>query len=270
MREGRRGGRRGEGGFALVLAILSLMLLTFLGLTLATTTSTELQIATNYRWSQQALYNAEAGLEAARVILANGADPGAMWNNLLPERRLDGGGNPVTWLDGAAPGPQTPSTTGRDYYRSDCDKRGGVGYGLVLNVGGVRYEDQSAYQGETLNGAFTLWVRRGLVVGNNGEYQDSDRGDTLMIVSEGVAPYTGTGTAFTVARQARRVLETQLTLGLAPAGEGCESMGGQEGLGPSGDNYNPCAPLVGAATGAPVKGLESAFGAGVTAVRTVE
>ena len=46
---------RGESGFALVLAILSLMLLTFLGLTLATTTSTELQIATNYRWSQQAV-----------------------------------------------------------------------------------------------------------------------------------------------------------------------------------------------------------------------
>ena len=57
----------GEGGFALILAILSLMLLTFLGLTLAATTSTELQIATNYRWSQQALYNAEAGIEAARV-----------------------------------------------------------------------------------------------------------------------------------------------------------------------------------------------------------
>jgi len=50
--------RRSERGFALILAILSLMLLTFLGLTLATTTSTELQIATNYRWSQQALYNA--------------------------------------------------------------------------------------------------------------------------------------------------------------------------------------------------------------------
>ena len=33
--------RPGEPGFALILAILSLMLLTFLGLTLATTTSTD-------------------------------------------------------------------------------------------------------------------------------------------------------------------------------------------------------------------------------------
>ena len=66
--EGR--GQRRQAGFALILAILSLMLLTFLGLTLAATTSTELQIATNYRWSQQALYNAEAGLEAAKLLLA--------------------------------------------------------------------------------------------------------------------------------------------------------------------------------------------------------
>ena len=58
--------RRHEGGFALILAILALMLLTFLGLTLATTTSTELRIATNYRWNTQALYNAEAGIEADR------------------------------------------------------------------------------------------------------------------------------------------------------------------------------------------------------------
>ncbi len=51
-----------EQGFALVLAILALLLLTFLGLTLAVNTTTELQIATNFKWSQQALFNAEAGV----------------------------------------------------------------------------------------------------------------------------------------------------------------------------------------------------------------
>ena len=80
-------GRRGERGFALVLAILSLMLLTFLGLTMATTTSTELQIATNYRWSQQALYNAEAGLEAARIVLSNVADVTTQWRRSCPPAR---------------------------------------------------------------------------------------------------------------------------------------------------------------------------------------
>ena len=87
MQDARHGRRTGERGFALILAILSLMLLTFLGLTLATTTSTELQIATNYRWSQQALYNAEAGLEAARIVLSNEADIATGWTTLLPTVR---------------------------------------------------------------------------------------------------------------------------------------------------------------------------------------
>ena len=77
MSDNRRD-RRHEGGFALILAILALMLLTFLGLTLATTTSTELRIATNYRWNTQALYNAGGGdrgreADAAGPELAAGA-----------------------------------------------------------------------------------------------------------------------------------------------------------------------------------------------------
>ena len=79
-------GRSRQAGFALILAILSLMLLTFLGLTLAATTSTELQIATNYRWSQQALYNAEAGLEAAKLLLAQIARVDGDFRNILPTR----------------------------------------------------------------------------------------------------------------------------------------------------------------------------------------
>jgi Tfp pilus assembly protein PilX len=41
------GRARQESGFALIMALLSLMLLTFLGLTLAVSTSTETQIANN-------------------------------------------------------------------------------------------------------------------------------------------------------------------------------------------------------------------------------
>ena len=129
---------RGERGFALILAILSLMLLTFLGLTLATTTSTELQIATNYRWSQQALYNAEAGLEAARIVLSNNADINQKWLNILPQPRVDGGGTPLWWDEGSAPGPVETRYTGRDFDNMTCDTRGGVGYGLVLDRRGHR------------------------------------------------------------------------------------------------------------------------------------
>ena len=247
--------RPAERGFALVLAILSLMLLTFLGLTLATTTSTELQIATNYRWSQQALYNAEAGIEAARVILARSADLTTKWDTILPARRMSGG-VPATWIEGSAPAPGTG--TGRDYYRIDCDTRGGMGYGLVLNALSQRWEDVSSFETFSLNGAFTLWIRRDLTVSNDGKYQDSDRNDMLVIVSEGVAPYTGAATAFTAARQASRVLETRLNVLLSTVGKPCESLSGQEGMGPSGDNYNPCAPL--ALEGGAALGLESAFG----------
>ena len=72
--------RAREAGMALVLAIMALMLLTFLGLTLAATTSTELQIATNYRWSEQARYNAEAGVEAGKVILIPALSPRGPWS----------------------------------------------------------------------------------------------------------------------------------------------------------------------------------------------
>jgi hypothetical protein len=253
-----------ERGFALVLAILSLMLLTFLGLTLATTTSTELQIATNYRWSQQALYNAEAGLEAARIVLSNVADISNGWLDQLPTQRTDTGGNPLWWADGSAPGPvDTP--TGRDFDQSTCDTRGGVGYGRVLEdtSSSTRYEDISTFEGQTLNGAFTIWIRRGLEVDNAGQFADSDRNDALIIVSEGRAPYSGPSTAFTAARQAVRVLETTFSLGLDTVGSPClGTQAGQEGMSPTGENFNPCAPITAGAGGS----LEGAFGVAATGV----
>jgi len=250
-RQNRVGPRAGERGFALVLAILSLMLLTFLGLTLATTTSTELQIATNYRWSQQALYNAEAGLDAARIILSEVADITTGWQLQLPTGRS----SPPSWVDGLAP-PPAATAIGRDFYKSTCDTRGGVGYGRVVVDGGQRYEDISSYSGQTLNGAFTIWIRRGLQVDNGGLFADSPRNDALIIVAEGRAPFSGADDAFTRSRQAVRVLETSFSLGLVSAGDPCLTQGGQEGLSPTGENFNPCALLTAGAGGS----LESAFG----------
>jgi hypothetical protein len=261
-----------ERGFALVLAILSLMLLTFLGLTLATTTSTELQIATNYRWSQQALYNAEAGLEAARIVLSNVADITDGWLNQLPTQRTDTGGAPLWWVEGTGSGPWTAPTgppptgdptVGDDFYKDTCDTRGGVGYGRVLEdtAASVRYEDVDTFEGQTLNGVFTIWVRRGLQVDNAGQFADSDRNDALIIVSEGRAPYWGAGTAFTAARQATRVLETTFSLGLDTTGSPClGTQAGQEGMSPTGENFNPCAPITAGAGGS----LEGAFGVAET------
>jgi hypothetical protein len=100
-----------------------------------------------------------------------------------------------------------------------------------------------SFQGETLNGAFTIWIRRPLRVTNAGEYSDDTRNDALVVVAEGVAPYTGPGDAFTRARQAVRVLETRFALALGTEGEPCGlgKMQGQEGGSPMGENFNPCA-----------------------------
>jgi len=250
--------RRGEAGFALVLAILALMLLTFLGLTLAATSSTELQIATNYRWSQQALYNAEAGLEAAKVVLSRLGGTGT-WDDTLPPVR------PGPWSLGTAPDPGTG--TGRDYYQKGCSgDRAGVGYGLVLAEGGQRYEDVSTFMAQQLHGGFTLWVRRDVVVNNDGTF--ADEADPLLVVvtAEGVAPYSAEGggaQAFTRANQAVRTLELKYNLVVQNTATPCVSMGGQAGLGPTGENFNPCA-LIEAGAGGTLEGAFGAAGQGET------
>ena len=253
MEDRSQGRHASQQGFALILAILALMLLTFLGLTLATTTSTELQIATNYRWSQQALYNAEAGLEAARIVLSGVADPANEWSAQLPTQR------PGTWAQGAAPVP-LDATVGRDFFRSNCDDKGGVGFGRVLTDPTARFENISEFPvggGQTLNGAFTIWVRRPLQSLANGELQDDPRSDAAVIVAEGIAPFFGPGDAFTRARQATRVLETRFMLETAAVGDPClGAQGGQEGGSPMGENFNPCAPITPGATGS----LANAFG----------
>ena len=253
-------GRR-ERGFALVLAILSLMLLTFLGLTMAATTSTELQIATNYRWSQQALYNAEAGLEAARYVLASVADPTTQWSTRVPAPRA------TPWTPATTPlaAPAWGDGQGRDYERFECDDRGnGAGYGRVLEDDSQRYENVSTFGGKALNGAFTIWVRRGLVANDNGEYTDLADNNKLVIVAEGVAPYTGDGvvgqmSALVRSHQAVRVLETRYQVGGTTTTNnpcGLNAGTGQAGMGATGDNFTRCVDIAGGSTGslAPVFG----------------
>ena len=245
---------RRQAGFALILAILSLMLLTFLGLTLAATTSTELQIATNYRWSQQALYNAEAGLEASKLLLAQVAAVTGDFSGILPVTRVGSWDYGVT---GAAGGPPFPVPVARalplrDYERMGaCADRAGVGFGRVLTSppGSKQpgdYQDTSTYMGSTLNGAFTIWVRRALVVSAAGKFSDNTDNTMLVVTAEGIAPYTrltaGQGDAFARANQARRVLEVGLSL-LVNQGNRCQGLAGQEGMGPSGENFDPCSPL---------------------------
>jgi len=258
-------GARDEKGFALVLAILALMLLTFLGLTLATTTSSELQIATNYRWSQQALYNAEAGMEAGKLILA--ATP--VWLGLVPPDRS----TPWTAGTGSVPTPWAGGALRNFEQRGCTGDRGGQGYGVVLFApappgtgAAVRWENVSTFMVPTqpLNGAFTIWVRRELLSRNDGTFVDDPSSPltNLVLTVEGVAPYTGTGGAagnFMRANQARRVLEMTWTL---LVGKPCRQLSGQKGQGPTGENFDPCSTLSEGAGGS----LASAFGASANRV----
>lgn len=228
-------GRGAQSGFALIVAILALLLLTFLGLTLATTTSTELQIAANYRWGQQAFYNAEAGLEIARKLLREQT----VWQIFLPQPR-----DPASM--GAAP---VWTATGRDFENQECDVAAVVGtagagyqgYGVILNlVGYTRLENVSTFLGQTINGSFTVWVRRPTTVDQTtGQIADSTADDNLIVTVEGTAPFVGAAanTNYAIRTRAVRILETEVQK-IDP--NDCENRGGQAGSSPLGSGYDPC------------------------------
>lgn len=257
MRDRRR---KDEEGIALVLALLSLMLLTFLGLALAATTSTELQIANNYRWSQQAFYNAEAGIEIAKKVLGS-----VDWTTVVPDARKDGT-DPLTWLgypgtppagdgDTLAP-PEAISAGSRNYENYACDWRGhGMGYGEVLNDGAFTYANVSsgdAVHAQTLRGAFTIWIRRpvepkAIEVTNGGvttmeltgRYQDVADGNSVVITAEGVAPYSGGAAGQALAQQYQAVRTLEATISNRSVSTVCETPGGQTG-GSEGSNFGKC------------------------------
>jgi hypothetical protein len=246
------------------------MLLTFLGLTMATTTSTELQIATNYRWSQQALYNAEAGIELGKRYLRQ-----IEWQTVLPPARTGGFTSGTGYGSGnCAQGPQpgycpTPFLTRatRSFENYACDQQatvaaaaGYAGFGMVLDDinFAVPFENVSTFLGSSLNGNFTIWIRRPftLSAANPPFLEDDTRNDRLILTSEGIAPYKNFTTqnaasAFAQANQARRLLEVTLQR-IAPGD--CENRTAQTGSGPLGAGFDQCDPIqaqgiLGGATG---------------------
>jgi Tfp pilus assembly protein PilX len=260
---------RSEDGFALILALLALMLLTFLGLTLATSTSTELKIATNYRWQQQALYNAEAGVEAGKRILSGLTN----WTPILPTKRTtswDGNTAPPSNRGGANAtynNNDAWSNATRNWENGPCDKRGdGVGYGAILDDATTLapYQYKTTIYGQSLNGAFTLWVRRPTMIKDDGtvvDYSGNGDEDHLVLVSEGVAPYTGaqlsSASAGNAAVQVVEVLLSKVT----PSSQGaCGTRAGQSGQGSLGAGFSACDAVTSA-------GLTSALGAAGTGGR---
>jgi PilX N-terminal len=241
---------RSQQGFALILALLSLVVLTLLGLTLATTTSTELQIASNYRWSKQAYYNAEAGVEAAVALLSTTGldDFGDM--STAPPGVLDVA-RTTSWAMSTLQMPTGPLPSGMDYYPvtaiPGCDERGGgVGYGRVVQIGATRLEEQSTVFGaQGLPGTFTAWVRREVRMNAaDGRFLDNDKNTVAVLTVMGTAPKTAPLSAFDRTRQATRVIE--VVIGKASGTTTCRGTlpaSGQVGRGPLNANYAKCVEL---------------------------
>jgi hypothetical protein len=225
--------QREQAGFALILAMLCLMVLTFLGMALATTTSTELQIATNYRWSQQAFYNAEAGVELGKRFVRQ-------FDSMLDVVGLQRTVNEMTappsdWTL-ARPGPD--GELSRNWENQACDTGGpgeyggGVGFGNVFDHPSFAapMQNSSVFFGQQLNGTFTLWIRRALEPDPaSGDFQDS--ATRLVLTAEGTAPYLG---AQQLPNRAVRFLTVEIERIEANQ---CGDYAGQGGSGATGSGY---------------------------------
>ncbi|MEO8360779.1 MAG: PilX N-terminal domain-containing pilus assembly protein [Vicinamibacteria bacterium] len=254
---------KSEAGFALILALLTLVLLTTLGLSLSATTSTESQISLNHRWTEQARYNAEAGIEVGKKVLAQ-LPPGLLWSDLLPDvRAVPAAWNPnLTTLTFGAPAPTAKVTTAfdsegrpiRNFEGYKCDSLGGgAGYGAVLQIpGGISYQYTSNVEGLPIGGAFTLWIRRPIeMIPGQSMARDYPGPDALILVSEGVAPYNGASMSNNFARRgsSKFVIETVLRRvggsGTTGGGSVCEGRSGQAGGGPQNTGFTGCTTLTG-------------------------
>ena len=89
---------RDERGVALIVALLSMLLLSALGVGLMMTTMSETMIATNYRDGGEALYAADAGIERVMQDLLTIPD----WDSLLTAANARS-----SFTDGADPGERT-------------------------------------------------------------------------------------------------------------------------------------------------------------------
>jgi hypothetical protein len=237
--------RDSESGMALVLALVSLLLLTFLGLTLAASTSTELQIAANYRWSQMALYNALAGLDAARSAMAEVDN----WADLVP-RRTGVSWDPTTMTGDATKadlGLAIESTGTRSHEEYYCDTYGnGMGYGVILAPAGATdsFENATSYLTQPIPGAFTVWVRRPVRLNGLGQLEDVEDADALVVTSEGVAPAQAV-TSTQALHRAVRFVEATFYSGTPHHGQGCGDRVGQVGGGAAGASMASCPTLGG-------------------------
>jgi hypothetical protein len=207
--EATRKTARSSEGSAFVISILVLFVLSVLGLALMLTTSTEKDIAINYRWGEQAFFNADAALEYGKNVLASYALLNADFSAILPPARADGTvpNNTAAWgtaLPGGGCNPTTPGCRDHQYFIDQCPQ-GGAGPCTRVYIGQVLlrqdgtfamwdFRNPAGLAGDLdndglvdLDGTYTLWVRRPMVgTRDYGSLPNED--DRVILTAEGTAP----------------------------------------------------------------------------------
>lgn len=201
-------------GSAFVISILVLFVLTVLGLALMLTTSTEKDVAINYRWGEQAFFNADAALEYGKNVLASYALLSADFTAILPPARPSGAATVAPgalWgdalpIDPLACDPATPGCRDNQYFIDQCPPPPAVGCTRVyigrvlLRQDGTQamwdFRQPAGTPGDLDNdgaadieGTYTLWVRRPMV--GDRDYGNAVAGtenDRLILTAEGTAP----------------------------------------------------------------------------------
>ncbi|GMR23436.1 MAG: hypothetical protein BMS9Abin37_1865 [Acidobacteriota bacterium] len=206
--------RAKERGSAFVISILILFVLTVLGMALMLTTTTEKDIAINYRWGEQAFFNADAALEYGKNVLAAYLVANSDFSAILPPPRSD-----VRVADANAPwgearpdpgscDPTSPGCRDYQYFADRCPSDGAncvrVYIGLVLRrddgtLAQFDFRSPTGVPGDLdgdgtsdLEGTTTLWVRRPVVgiqdYGAPSADLPSGRHDRAILTAEGTAP----------------------------------------------------------------------------------
>jgi hypothetical protein len=197
-------------GSAFVISILILFVLSVLGLALMLSTTTETDIAVNYRWGEQAFFNADAALEYGKNVLASYALLNQDFSAILPPARPNAtvadGNQPwgVAHPDGAACNPTAAGCRDYQYFIDQCPQGPGnpctriyIGRVLPRPDGTLAMWDFRAPAGapgdldndgnSELQGTFTLWVRRPLVGDRDYGSLPSEE-DRVILTAEGTAP----------------------------------------------------------------------------------
>ncbi len=230
-------------GSAFVISVLILFVLSVLGMALMLTTTTEKDIAINYRWGEQAFFNADAALEYGKNVLGDYALRNGDFAAVLPPARND-----VTVPDASAPwgtaipdpascNPATPGCRDYQYFVDHCPPAAPgpcvrVYIGRVLTRGDgtqVQYDFRlpgGAVPGDVdndgdadLEGTVTVWVRRPIVGTRDYGVQDAGspfgRHDRVILTAEGTAPGAmGAGAARPVSLRRLEMVVRQPTSGI--------------------------------------------------------